>query len=47
MNSKEIFNALEVFKENENRLEIISIEDLDLDNINLDSFLNNLKKFKK
>ena len=41
-----LVNALENFNENENRLEIISIEDLDLNIIKLDSFLSNLKKFK-
>ena len=45
MNSNELIDRLELFKENENRLETISIDDLDLDNIKLDSFLNTLKKF--
>ena len=41
-----LISTFDVFQENENRLEIISIEDLNLDIIKLDSFLNNLKKFK-
>ena len=42
-----LVKIFEEFKENENRLEIISIEDLNLDIIKLDSFLKNLKKFQK
>ena len=41
-----LLNIFEIFKENENRLEIISIEILDLDIIKIESLLINLKKFK-
>ena len=43
-----LVKIFEKFEENENRLEIISIEDLNLHIISqLDSFLKNLKKFQK
>ena len=43
-----LVKIFEKFNENENRLEIISIEDLNLHIISqLDSFLKNLKKFQK
>ena len=41
-----LVKTFDKFKEKNNRMEIISIEDLNLDIIKLDSFLKNLKKFK-
>ena len=41
-----LVKTFEGFKKDDNRIEIISIEDLNLDIIKLDSFLKNLKKFK-
>ena len=46
-NSSELVRIFDFFNENENRLEIISIDDLDLNVIKLELFLNNLKKFQK
>ena len=41
-----LVKTFDKFKEKNNRMEIISLEDLNLDIIKLDSFLKNLKKFK-
>ena len=41
-----LMKIFEKFKNNKNKLEIISIEDLNLDLIKLNSFLKDLKKFK-
>ena len=46
LNSNGLIKIFENFKKNKNKLETISIEDLNLDIIKLDSFLKDLKKFQ-
>ena len=45
--SSGLIKIFEYFKKNKNKLEILSIKDLNLDIINLKSFLKDLKKFQR